>query len=63
MNKAMRVYIDVTNKKVEKKTNERDTPNFNKETLDAISEAKRISKDPNAKSYSSMDKLTKALDD
>ncbi len=36
-------------------------PNYNKETIDAMIEAKKISSDPNVKSYSSMDDLMKEL--
>ena len=36
-------------------------PNYNKETIDAMIEAKKISSDPNIKSYSSMDELMKEL--
>lgn len=36
-------------------------PNHNKETIDAMLEAKKISSDPNVKSYSSMDELMKEL--
>ena len=36
-------------------------PNYNKETIDAMIEAKKISSDPNIKSYSSIDELTKEL--
>ena len=38
-------------------------PQFNKETLEAIEEARRISKDPNAKRYYSMEELKAALDE
>lgn len=37
-------------------------PKYNQETLDAIVEAKRISRDPDVKGYSSMDELKAALD-
>ena len=36
-------------------------PKFNTETLAAMEEAKRISRDPNVPSYSSMEDLKKAL--
>lgn len=36
-------------------------PKFNTETLAAMQEARRISRDPNAPSYSSMEDLKKAL--
>lgn len=36
-------------------------PNYNKETIDAMIEAKKISSDPNIKSYSSIDELMKEL--
>ncbi|WP_250310180.1 type II toxin-antitoxin system RelB/DinJ family antitoxin [Gardnerella sp. Marseille-Q2328] len=36
-------------------------PKFNAETLAAMEEAKRISRDPNVPSYSSMENLKKAL--
>ncbi len=38
-------------------------PNYNKATLDAMDEAKRISRDSNVKGYSSMEELKKALED
>lgn len=38
-------------------------PNYNKETINAMVEAKKISKDPNVKGYSSVDELMGALDD
>ncbi len=38
-------------------------PNYNKATLDAMDEAKRISCDSNVKGYSSMEELKKALED
>ena len=40
-----------------------ESPQFNKETLEAIEEARRISKDPNAKRYYSMEELKAALDE
>ena len=40
-----------------------EVPNYNKETIDAMLEAKRISKDPNQKTYSSIEDLRKALED
>ena len=40
-----------------------EVPNYNKETIDAMIEAKRISKDPNHESCSSLDDLRKALED
>lgn len=36
-------------------------PNYKKETIDAMIEAKKISSDPNVKSYSSMDDLMQEL--
>lgn len=36
-------------------------PKFNNETLAAMQEAKRISRDPNMPSYTSMEDLKKAL--
>lgn len=36
-------------------------PKYNKETIDAMIEAKRISRDPNVPSYSNMEDLLKAL--
>ena len=36
---------------------------FNKTTLHAMDEAKRISRDPDVKGYTSMDELLKALDE
>ena len=36
-------------------------PNYRPETLSAMEEAKRISRDPNVKGYSSMEELKKAL--
>lgn len=38
-------------------------PQFNKETLEAIEDAKKISKDSNAKRYHSMEELKAALDE
>ena len=38
-------------------------PSFKQEVIDAMEEAIRISKDPNAKSYSSLEELNKALDE
>lgn len=40
-----------------------EAPNYSQETLDAMEEAKRISRDPNVPSYSSMDDLRKALEE
>lgn len=37
-------------------------PRFNKETLDAIDEARRISSDPDVKGYNSIEELRAALD-
>ena len=37
-------------------------PMYSKETLDAMAEARRISRDPEAPSYSSMEELKAALD-
>ena len=37
-------------------------PHYNKETLDAMAEAKKISRDPNVEGYTSMKKLKKALE-
>ena len=37
-------------------------PKYNQKTLDAMAEAKRISRDPDVKGYSSMDELKAALD-
>mgnify|MGYP001465287059 FL=1 len=37
-------------------------PHYNKETLDAMSEAKKISRDPDVKGYTSMKKLKEALE-
>ena len=38
-------------------------PQFNKETLEAIEEAKRISGDPNVKGYKTIEELNAALDE
>lgn len=38
-------------------------PKYNQETLDAMEEARKISKDPNVPSYSSVKDLFKALDE
>ena len=38
-------------------------PKYNQETLDAMEEAKRISRDPSIPSYSNMADLLKALDE
>jgi addiction module antitoxin, relB/dinJ family len=35
---------------------------FNKETIEAIEEGRKIAKDPNAKGYRSVDELKKALE-
>lgn len=35
---------------------------YNKETLEAIEEGRKIAKDPNAKGYHSVDELKKALE-
>ncbi len=40
-----------------------EVPNYNKETIDAMIEAKRIFKDSNHESCSSLDDLRKALED
>ncbi len=37
-------------------------PRFKQTTLDAIEEGRRISRDPHAKSYSSMEELVEALE-
>ena len=37
-------------------------PHYNKETLDAMAEAKKISQDPDVKGYTSMKKLKEALE-
>lgn len=39
-----------------------EVPNYNKKTMEAILEAKKISKDENTESYFSMEELKKALD-
>lgn len=38
-------------------------PKYNQETLEAIEEARKISRDPNIPSYSSVKELFKALDE
>lgn len=38
-------------------------PQYNQTTLEAMAEAKRISRDPDVKSYSTMEELTKALEE
>ena len=38
-------------------------PSYNQRTLDAMEEAKRISRDPDVKGYTSMDELLKALEE
>lgn len=38
-------------------------PRYSQLTLDAMDEARRISRDPNVKGYTSMDELRKALDE
>lgn len=38
-------------------------PSYKKEVLEAMEEAKRISRDPNVKGYSSIEELKKALDE
>lgn len=37
-------------------------PNYSQRTLDAMNEARRISRDPDVKGYASMDELLKALE-
>ena len=38
-------------------------PTYSQKTLDAMAEARRISRDPDVKGYSSMEDLKAALDD
>lgn len=38
-------------------------PHYNQRTLDAIDEARRISRDPDVKGYTSMNELRKALEE
>ena len=38
-------------------------PRYNQRTLDAMNEARRISRDPDVKGYTSMDELRKALEE
>ena len=38
-------------------------PRYNQRTLDAMDEARRISRDPDVKGYTSMDELRKALEE
>ena len=38
-------------------------PNYKKEVIEAMEEAKKISRDPNAKSFNSLEELKKALDE
>jgi DNA-damage-inducible protein J len=38
-------------------------PHYNASTLAAMDEARRISRDPNVQGYTSMDELTKALEE
>lgn len=38
-------------------------PQYNQRTLDAINEARRISRDPNIKGYTSMEELKRALEE
>lgn len=38
-------------------------PQYNQKTLDAMAEARQISRDPSIKGYSSMEELKKALED
>ena len=40
-----------------------ETPSYNQRTLDAMEEAKRISRDPDVKGYTSMNELRKALEE
>ena len=40
-----------------------EVPRYSSQTLQAMEEARRISKDPNVPSYSSMDDLRKALEE
>ena len=38
-------------------------PRYNQRTLDAMDEARRISRDPDVRGYTSMDELRKALEE
>lgn len=38
-------------------------PNYSRQTLEAMDEAKRISRDPDTRGYSSMEELKKALEE
>ena len=40
-----------------------EVPHYNEKTLNAMAEARRISRDPDVKGYSTMDELKAALDD
>ena len=40
-----------------------DLPRYNQATLDAMEEARRISRDPSVKGYTSMEELKKALEE
>ena len=40
-----------------------EVPDYNQETLEAMAEARRISKNPSVKSYDSMDELKAALEE
>ncbi len=40
-----------------------EVPHYNQETLEAMAEARRISRDPNVKGYSSIEELNAALEE
>lgn len=56
------------NNRIDKDINEQRIPSsqkmekYNKETIDAIEEGRKIAKDPNAKGYHSVDEMKKELE-
>lgn len=56
------------NNRIDKDINEKGIPSsqkmekYNKETIEAIKEGRKIAKDPNAKGYQRVDELKKALE-
>lgn len=56
------------NNQIDKEINEQGIPSslksekYNKETVGAIEEGRKLAKDPNAEGYHSMDELKKALE-
>lgn len=56
------------NNQIDKEINEQGTPSslksekYNKETVEAIEEGRKLAKDPNAEGYHTVDELKKALE-